>query len=973
MLGWALESATLVSFVPASFALQFNTAFCLVLCGVGVAAAVLRRGALAAGASSIVLGIAGLSGLEIVLDRDIGIGRMLFDASGSSLVQAPLAPNTVLALVLAAISVILLVAKGRAGAGRAIAAVIGAGIAAVGMTSSSGYAMGLSSAYRWGERTPMSLPASLGAVAIGAAVLAGAWAVECRRGERFPRWVAVAALAGFSAVSVLLLQALELAPEVTAGWDPAVKRSLHINSLLTAVFGIAASLALAAALELARRIYGRSRELQQVNATLDKEVEQRRIAQESAERLNKTLNTVSACRQAIAHSKSEQDLLDSICEIAVNSGGYRLVWIGIARDDEGKSVQPMAQCGTGKGYIEEGMVSWADEPRGRGPTGTAIRTCKPVLCRDTRNDELFEPWRERAEKFGFRSSLVVPLAREEVAFGSVSIYAATPDAFGEDEVIQFSQLATDVSFGIEMLRARAERERAEAALQASEERYRCLALATAQIVWMTDQDGLVHGDIPSWRAFTGKTRDQIKDWGWLDSLHPEDRERTARAWSEAVGRAAPYEIEYRIRRSDGEYRDMWVRGVPVLERDGQVREWVGTCTDVTDRQRAEQQLRAASRYARNLLEASLDALVTISPEGIITDVNQATEAATGRPRENLIGTDFCAYFTEPDKARQGYQQVFAAGFVRDFPLVLRHASGGTCDVLYHASVYRNEAGETAGVFATARDITERKRAEERLARYAQELERSNSELQEFAFVASHDLQEPLRKITAFSDRLRDRCAGQLDDVSLDFLNRMRGAALRMARLIDSLLDYSRLATRAMPFEEVDLASTCVGVIADLEQRIRDTGARVTVQTLPRVLGDPIQLRQLLQNLLANALKFHAPGARPGIVVSAVRNAERWEVSVSDDGIGFDPAYADRIFRPFQRLHARNEYEGSGMGLAICRKIAQRHGTAISVQSQPGKGATFTVSLPAVQERTEPCQNGTQCESFSPKTMTTISC
>ena len=263
----------------------------------------------------------------------------------------------------------------------------------------------------------------------------------------------------------------------------------------------------------------------------------------------------------------------------------------------------------------------------------------------------------------------------------------------------------------------AELDRLNESLRQSEERYRSLAIATAQIVWTTNPEGEVVEDMPMWRAFTGKSEEELRGWGWVDSLHPEDRERTRAVWSEAVRARSVYETEYRIRKSDGEYRHFAVRGVPVLQADGSVREWVGTCTDITERKRAEEALRRASTYNRRLLEASLDPLVTIGPDGKITDVNEATEAATGYPRAELIGKDFADYFTNPQEAREGYERVFREGFVRDYALEIRHRDGHTIPVLYNAAIYRDEAGGVAGVIAAARDITARKRAEAELRQH----------------------------------------------------------------------------------------------------------------------------------------------------------------------------------------------------------------------------------------------------------------
>jgi PAS domain S-box-containing protein len=369
-----------------------------------------------------------------------------------------------------------------------------------------------------------------------------------------------------------------------------------------------------------------------------------------------------------------------------------------------------------------------------------------------------------------------------------------------------------------------ESKRAAAALAASEQRYRSLIVATAQIVWTTNADGEVRTDMPMWREFTGQTVEQLQGWGWIESVHAADRERTATVWRQAVATRSQYEIEYRMRRQDGQYRDMWVRGVPVMEGGTEtIREWVGTCTD----------------------------------------------------------------------------------------------------------------------------ITERKRAQEELKRYAAELERSNGELQDFASIASHDLQEPLRKVIAFGEHLREHLGDNLDELGQDFLARMQNAAQRMSGLIEALLDYSRVTTRAQPLQPVDLLAVVFGVLTDMAERIAATHARVEFGRLPKVMADPIQLRQLIQNLVANGLKFQAKESRPVVVIEGKANGDgRCLISVRDNGIGFDEKYLDRIFRPFQRLHGRSEYEGSGMGLAICRKIVARHGGTITAHSRPGEGSTFAVTLPA---------------------------
>ncbi len=230
----------------------------------------------------------------------------------------------------------------------------------------------------------------------------------------------------------------------------------------------------------------------------------------------------------------------------------------------------------------------------------------------------------------------------------------------------------------------------------------------------------------------------------------------------------------------------------------------------------------------------------------------------------------------------------------------------------------------------------------RLDATGEELERSNRDLQDFAFVASHDLQEPLRKIRAFSDRLLVK-SNQFGPDEQDYLRRMQSAAARMQALISDLLTYSRVTTRAKMFDECDTHAIFQDVLQDMETSIANEKAIIEIAQLPLILGDESQLRQVFQNLLSNALKFHEPGKPPSIMVYPEEvTSTSWVMVVKDDGIGFDQKYADKIFHPFKRLHSRDTYAGTGIGMAIVKKILDRHGAAISVSSAPGEGTTFRI-------------------------------
>ena len=265
------------------------------------------------------------------------------------------------------------------------------------------------------------------------------------------------------------------------------------------------------------------------------------------------------------------------------------------------------------------------------------------------------------------------------------------------------------------------------------------------------------------------------------------------------------------------------------------------------------------------------------------------------------------------------------------------------------------------VLLVLQDVTEQKQLEEErqqttlaLELYNQKLVASNRELEEFAYVASHDLQEPLRKIITFGDRLRSKYGRVLSEVGQDYLMRMQNAAVRMQRLITDLLNLSRIATSGQPFEQIDLAIIVADVVKDLETLIEQSDATIELDRLPTLMADAVQMRQLFQNLIGNAIKFRQIGIAPVIKISstveesAVTTCPHYSISIQDNGIGFEEKYANRIFQSFQRLYGVDQYEGTGMGLAICRRIVERHGGNLYAKSQPKVGTTFIISLPAVQ-------------------------
>ena len=377
--------------------------------------------------------------------------------------------------------------------------------------------------------------------------------------------------------------------------------------------------------------------------------------------------------------------------------------------------------------------------------------------------------------------------------------------------------------------------------------------------------------------------------------------------------------------------------------------------DITERKRTEERLRIASRYTRTLIEASLDPLVTISREGKITDVNEATEQVTGVSRERLIGSDYCDYFTKPEMARRGYQQVFAEGTVRDYPLAIRGTAGMVTDVLYNATVFKNEAGEIEGVFAAARDVTARKRAEEevrklnesleqRVQQRTAELQAANRELEAFTYSVSHDLRAPLRHLSGFSQLLLEDGAAGLNEAGRHCVDQIQDAARRMGQLVDDLLDMSRLSRKELHPQITGLNSLVEEAIRELTPEIKQREIEWKIGNLPFADGDPMLLKQVFANLLGNAVKFTRPRTRAVIEVGQTVVEGRETVFVRDNGVGFSMRYVDKLFGLFQRLHRTEDFEGTGVGLALVQRIIHRHGGRVWAESELDRGATFYFTL-----------------------------
>lgn len=515
------------------------------------------------------------------------------------------------------------------------------------------------------------------------------------------------------------------------------------------------------------------------------------------------------------------------------------------------------------------------------------------------------------------------------------------------QVVAISNIARDIT----------EKKQAEAEYQAITRKLEAAYLAnqrmmdhSVDVICTVDSTGKFVRVSAACEKMWGYTPEEMKKLSAFDLVHPEDLPKTQQIAEKIISGEAITAFENRSTRKDGSF-------VPIVwSAAWSPEEQAMFCVarDNTEREKVETKLREAEGQLRAIMDNTPDVIYLKDQQYRFLMVNQQCENIFQAASGTLIGkTDYDILPADlADAIRKHDQTVLEQGATLKMEEAAVDRYGRRHIYLSSKFPIHNASGEIYAMAGISTDITERKYHEEALQAYAGKLEANNRELQEFAFIASHDLQEPLRKIQAFGDRLKTRHADTLGETGRDYLERMQSAAGRMQMLIENLLALSRVTTKAQPLAPVDLTQIVREVVSDLEVRIEQSGGRVEVGALPTIEADALQIRQLFQNLIGNALKFRHAEIPPVVKVSAECSSNGEQSSegvcrfiVQDNGIGFDEEYRDRIFAPFQRLHGRGEYEGTGIGLAICRKIVERHNGQITAQSQPGQGATFIVTLP----------------------------
>jgi PAS domain S-box-containing protein len=494
------------------------------------------------------------------------------------------------------------------------------------------------------------------------------------------------------------------------------------------------------------------------------------------------------------------------------------------------------------------------------------------------------------------------------------------------------------------------RKEAEKHLAQMEGRYRGLLEAAPDAMVVVNQDGdIVLLNLQAERQF-GYRRDELLGQkvkniipeGFAERLIADGTRSAADALAQQIGTG----IELIGRRKDGGEFPIELMLSPLESADGIL--VTAAIRDISVRKRAEKYLAQMEGRYRGLLEAAPDAMVVVNQEGDIVLLNLQAEKQFGYRRDELLGQKVKNIIPEgfaerliADRLRSA-EDALAQQIGTGLELTGRRKDGSKFPIELMLSPLESADGTL--VTAAIRDISVRKDAEKHLAQKVEELSRSNDELGQFAYIASHDLQEPLRMVASYTQLLSRRYTGKLDSDADEFIAFAVDGASRMQRLIRDLLAYSRVGTKGNDLQDISSEEALRQATINLHGAIEDSGAVVTHDSLPNVLADETQLIQLFQNLVGNAIKYQNPGI-PRIHISVARNDQAvWVFSVRDNGLGIEPQYFDKIFGVFQRLHKREEFAGTGIGLAICKKIVERHGGVISLESQPGQGSTFHFAL-----------------------------
>jgi signal transduction histidine kinase/putative methionine-R-sulfoxide reductase with GAF domain len=605
--------------------------------------------------------------------------------------------------------------------------------------------------------------------------------------------------------------------------------------------------------------------------------------------INRTLKALRHNSFAMMHATNEISYLEEVCKIVVDDCGYSMVWIGLV-EDEGKKVLPIVYAGFEEDYLKTLNITWDETENGQGPTGTAIRTGNVCICENMLTDPKFNPWREEAIKRGYASSIVLPLKRHEKTFGTLNIYSIETNPFSAEEKESLTELAEDISYGITSTRLRTENEKSDFERKTSVEFLHLINQSS-------DLKDLIHSALTFFKNQTGCEAVGIRLKEGDDYPYYE-----ARGFPEEFLLLEDYLCEY-----DKDHKPICdSEGNPIVEC---------MCGNII-----------CGRFDPSMpFFTSNGSFWTNSTTKLLANTTEDDRQSRTRNRCNGMGYESVALIPlRSGDTNLGLLQI------ND-----KRKNKFSKELI---SIWERLAGYLSVALAKFK-------AEEKINEYLKELERSNKELEQFAYITSHDLREPLRMITSFLQLLERRYKDQLDDDANEFIEFAVDGAKRLDNMTYDLLEYSRISSQKREIKTIDFEDVLEEALINLKVPIDENNAVVTHDPLPAIKGDAELKVQLFQNIIGNSIKYRSPQETPKIHISASKEHDQYLFSIKDNGIGMSSEHLEHIFTIFKRLHTHDEYEGTGIGLAIAQKIVHQQGGEIWAESEPGKGTTFYFTIP----------------------------
>jgi|GEM_PF-2211698 len=589
---------------------------------------------------------------------------------------------------------------------------------------------------------------------------------------------------------------------------------------------------------------------------------------------------------------------------------------------------------------------------GTGVSGSVARKGIPYLAEHINNDT--DPMLDPERALGIQAYICSPLHNERgQILGTLAFGKSSEDVFTSGELSLISAVTDQIALAVIRMQN-------EKLLSESEENFRLLADNISQFAWMADDKGWIFWYNKRWFEYTGTTPQEMEGWGWTKVHHPDHVDRVVNSFRECIINGEFWEDTFPLRSKDGVYSWFLSRALPV-KQNGKIIRWFGTNTDITSQMQIEDELRSMNQLLK-LERTKLEEIIENVPEGIVVCDPDGTTTLMNSQGLKLHGFET---YEEMFTQLKNYESVFElcslegkripanewpiyrslrGELVRNFEVILRNNVKKQERIISYSSALVKEADQVAQIIFVMNDITEQKQTEQKLLATLRQLEISNKELEQFAFVASHDLQSPVRQISNFSQLLENKYKNIMGEDADNYLNFINTASKRMTQLIQGLLEFSGITQKPRQFSSVNCGEAVSAAMSNLDLVINETGAVIQFSDLPQVTGDPVLLIQLFQNLIQNGIKF-CNHKTPHIKIWYELHGSEVVIAVSDNGLGIDKDHYDKVFIIFQRLHNDQSYSGTGIGLAICKRIVEYHGGRIWLDSEPGKGTTFYFTLP----------------------------